>query len=926
MSDENTTINSAITGRAVYNVVVEDGKTAIVDAVTGRIVYLVDGEIAGGGVKVMTTAERTAITPDAGELIYDTDLGVLFVGDGVTPGGNVVGGGGGGGDYTFSNEFTVTSEDVVSINTISASKITGKVGSAGVADALVNGATVGYAQSAGTAATATTATTASTASGVTQAVKDDIISSAGGSSLDGEIASVDEVMTGITGGTTAVVDVSGLRGALTAGQAVDVTSQPDGVTGDYRGTINVSSSVLHFGFASFPKYAAGLTYLMIADITPVSDITVGPGGSWLDGDRTGKVIAGGTTTRIAMLFDAADDGYFNFGSPHGDVSVSNLREYEVTACTNEAIAYIAALSSPDAFASYYLVKSDMVQPWTYIIDMGTSPSVTVASGLSYKLNATTGTHQLMVDTCPAGYDGRDAIIRIQLGGSGVIQAVAPLQLGGALIPYAVNNCVVRFRDGEAVLLVEDILAGYVVTVNTGTGEGSLPYGLAANGVSYIAFGSQTDGQTVDLSGATTAAEEKHIAGNGYADTILTGGITCTSKTTFANLTMSGVVNSGGTMTLGDVNIPAGGTVSVSGGGLAIEKLTGNGGMIDLGGTHVVMPSNNTAHVSGVTFTSGNISNGTYGGVFELSSKGLVNAVSCTFVGNSGGYGGGAFMIVKEGCTITASGCTFTNNYATYGGCVHLQYDATGSRTTIDLTDCTLVNNTAVGCAGVYMRGKGVSAMISGCTISGNSHTNFAYGPGLFIVSAAEVSISDSVLVGNFTSGNVASDFGVEVGVLHANSGNTLGIGRLVSATASMTFAGSNSLVKLTGTSGTVIISSGAVVDLTGNTNATPVAPGGGVIVDGGPVNSETKIIGSAGSDTQTRIFEDATINGTSISKIGAIYGATITNVPGPGYVFTYTTDGGATSNTAAAGDEAPTDVPGTYGASAGVLSITKNNS
>lgn len=471
-------------------------------------------------------------------------------------------------------------------------------------------------------------------------------------------ASVEDVQ---TGGAQRLVDVSALRGALTAGQAVDVTSCPDGVTGDYRGTINVSSSVLNFGFASFPKYAAGLTYLMIADITPVSDMTVGPGGSWLDGDRTGKVIAGGTTTRIAMLFTAADEGYFNFGSNHGDVSISNLREYEVTACTPEAIAYIAALSNPDAFTSYYLVKSDMVQPWTYIIDMGTSPAVTIASGLSYKLNASTGTHQLTVDTCPEGYDGRDAIIRIRLGGSGVIQAVAPLQLGGALVPYAINNCVVRFRDGEAVLLVEDTLAGYVVTVNTGTGEGSLPYALAANGVPYIAFSPSTDGIPVELSGATTAAEEVTVVGNGYTDTILTGGVSCTGKTTFANLSMQGVTVTGGTMTLGDVYIPSGSTVAVSGGGLAVEKVTGNGGVIDLGGTGIIQ-SGGTVVLHGLTISGGSYHDG---GALYIYTDTAADISGCVFSGNRVSAGGGA-IYTRTGTTATIIDTTISGNSAGTG--------------------------------------------------------------------------------------------------------------------------------------------------------------------------------------------------------------------------------------------------------------------
>lgn len=51
-----------------------------------------DGPCQGGGgssakAKNMTSEERLAITPDPGQLIYDTTLDLLFVGDGSTEGG-----------------------------------------------------------------------------------------------------------------------------------------------------------------------------------------------------------------------------------------------------------------------------------------------------------------------------------------------------------------------------------------------------------------------------------------------------------------------------------------------------------------------------------------------------------------------------------------------------------------------------------------------------------------------------------------------------------------------------------------------------------------------------------------------------------------------------------------------------------------------
>lgn len=501
-------------------------------------------------------------------------------------------------------------------------------------------------------------------------------------------ASVEDVQ---TGGAQRLVDVTALRGALTAGQAVDVTSQPDNVTGDYKGTFSVTGSL---GFASFPKYASGLNYLMIADLTATTSGTVTPSGTWLDGTTTAKSLAAGTSTRVAMLFSTASTCKLTF-SGTGSVSVSNCREYEVTACSNEAISYIASLSNPDAFASYYLVKADMVQPWTYIIDMGTSPAVTIASGLSYKLNAATGTHQLMVDTCPAGYDGRDALIRIRLGGTGVVQAVAPLQLGGALIPYAVNNCVVRFRDGEAVLLVEDTLAGYVVTVNTGTGEGSLPYGLAANGVPYIAFSPSTDGIPVELSGATTAAEEVAVVGNGYTETALTGAINCTSKTIFANLALQNVVVNGGTMTLGDTLVQGEVTAATSN-GIAIEKATvlsggtisnfylEEGGRLTCSSGGIMQPNKNVYFFpvpvgtgSAVAYISGGTVPGGFG--LRVPARGTNRKQPVAILDGITFYGNAQLLVYQGGIT-SASHCDFsgTTGYAVDGN----------TPLEVTLTDCS----------------------------------------------------------------------------------------------------------------------------------------------------------------------------------------------------------------------------------------------
>ena len=59
-----------------------------------------DTEDTSAAAKPMPSSERVSFVPKPGELIWDTTIGMLFVGDGTTPGGIVVEGGGSGGDFT----------------------------------------------------------------------------------------------------------------------------------------------------------------------------------------------------------------------------------------------------------------------------------------------------------------------------------------------------------------------------------------------------------------------------------------------------------------------------------------------------------------------------------------------------------------------------------------------------------------------------------------------------------------------------------------------------------------------------------------------------------------------------------------------------------------------------------------------------------
>ena len=207
-------------------------------------------------------------------------------------------------------------------------------------------------------------------------------------------------------------------------------------------------------------------------------------------------------------------------------------------------------------------------------------SVTLVPDTAYKMYATTGAVTINANPPASGYWGLESHIELFVGSTGYVVTGSNVVLANALEPDSVNNCTVRFHDGIAIIAVEDHVAGYIVVNGSTSGEGSLYYGITTSTNDYVAFDASLNGSVIPLAGAV-AEGEKHLVGNGYTETTLTGAVNCgTSKFTVANLSLQNVVVNGGVMTLGDAWIPSGSTVAVSGGGLAVEKVTGNGGVID----------------------------------------------------------------------------------------------------------------------------------------------------------------------------------------------------------------------------------------------------------------------------------------------------------------------------------------------------------
>ena len=318
------------------------------------------------------------------------------------------------------------------------------------------------------------------------------------------------------------------------------------------------------------------------------------------------------------------------------------------------------------------------------IETVTGSTVTMQAGHAYSINATSGAIVLNCETFSASRFGLEGHLQIFTANTGYIQAGANVYLKEALEPDSINNCTVRFHGGSATISVEDHLGGYIViSGGTATGSGSLPYGLASAASSYIAFSDipELTGVPITMGGVVTNGE-KHVVGNGYADTILTGGVSCTSKTTFAYLTMSGVSALAGTMILADVNIPSGATVAVSGGGLSVEKVTGDGGTIDLGGTRIEGYTPYT--MQGVTVTGAT----SYAAITRNISGAVIT--DCTFTGN---IGGGAFF-AAQGATAQITSCVFSGNSNTLsdqGGAITVVSGAS-----VSLSGSTITDNLRAG--------------------------------------------------------------------------------------------------------------------------------------------------------------------------------------------------------------------------------------
>ena len=469
----------------------------------------------------------------------------------------------------------------------------------------------------------------------------------------------------------------------------------------------------------------------------------------------------------------------------------------------------------------------------------TGNSVTLEPDTAYKITATASAVTLNANVPAAGSWAYEGHAEIFVAGTGYIVTGANVVLANPLEPDAVNNCVLRFHDGTCIIDVEDHVYGYIVTSISGTTQGTLPYGITSATSNYIAFDATTNGATVSLSGST-ANGEKHLVGNCYTETTLTGAVDCgANKVTVANLGLNNVQVTGGVMTLGDAYIPSGSTVEITGGTdctLSIERVSGDG-VINRGNGNIQIEKNGV--ISGVTLNL-NASNAKV-----VQSAGLVAFHGAIVTNGIGGYG--SIQIPWQGFPyVSAFDCVFSGNSANNGGAFGFTFNQEHF-----FTSCSFVNNSATN-GGVFVGSSAVTINLSACKFSGNVSPNANV---IFLNDQAKVVMTDC-------------SFGADQSI-YARASAT-----------KVEMLGSNTMTSGAAIygSGSAVISSGTVLDLTGNTNPTPIAPGGGITFEAGGATvlySSGAVSGSYSMDNVNlpagaKLTNTATVDlgGTHVVKIG----------------------------------------------------------
>lgn len=316
-----------------------------------------------------------------------------------------------------------------------------------------------------------------------------------------------------------------LLSAMSLGQAVDVstdifvgggTKTYANSSTTYLGKINwsvstgSSSGSLGFGFWSahpFPPFITGHVYLFLCDIK-LTSATAGSVNVWFSSGvyyTANKTLSQNQSCRHAGLLTAATQNFGFYAVTAANVSytyeITNCRQYDVTDLTDDARRFLALMPEPDLFFrnssianvnGKYLIKNDMVSPYIPIMTQPNNTDLDIVPGRAYSLTFTdNNTHKIKAAVFPSDAWAKESFLQLTVTDPTKV-VFDGINLMSTLRANAINNIIIKFRAGNVNAYNEDTDAGYVVTLNSGSQNGSLAYGLGNNVGNYIVFSDTTN--------------------------------------------------------------------------------------------------------------------------------------------------------------------------------------------------------------------------------------------------------------------------------------------------------------------------------------------------------------------------------------------------------------------------------------------------
>ena len=410
----------------------------------------------------------------------------------------------------------------------------------------------------------------------------------------------------------------------------------------------------------------------------------------------------------------------------------------------------------------YLVGHYDVAPWGVIETIPMDADTwEIKPGHAYKLLNILGPIELTATACPADGFGTEAHIEVYNMGNGYIHFGPTIVIGTeSLVANAVNDCTVRFHGGIATLQVEDVISGiYDVTTASSSGDGSLDDAFNV-GSRFVHIASGIVGNAV-FETAVTSAKDAIVMDAQYVPIVIGGFKTQGTNTAISiNESTKVVTVTAGTFKLADYTIPSGSTVAASGGGLAVEKVTGAGSesIINLGGTILYLPNQNaTMNASGVVITGGSAANG--GAIYNA---GKIYLTSCTVSGNIATSRGGAIANVVGFGTI--SGCSIHGNVASQTVMQGVLIDRGGLTYADSYVDYTVLDS------GCYLNLKGSNRVDSVVAIGGTAQR----GGTVTLTSGATLDLTNNTnTTPIFPGGGVSIQDNVHILYNHDSAGTTL---------------------------------------------------------------------------------------------------------------------------------------------------------